>query len=90
MTFCAVVARRHSGVRMWVWAGAAVLCFAGGSRLAYGMFATGGRVASLFMAGVLSVYLLVVAFGAGMEDDRGWTPVEMLSLFAITATVGGI
>ena len=25
-----------------------------------------------------------------MEDDGGWTPVEMLSLFAITATVGGI
>ncbi|MFI0982770.1 NnrS multi-domain protein [Streptomyces sp. NPDC021093] len=90
MTFCAVVARHHSDVRMWVWAGAAVLCFAGGARSAYGMFAAGGRIASLFMAGVVSVYFLVVALGAGMEDDRGWTPVEMLSLFAITATVGGI
>ncbi|MFJ6738081.1 NnrS multi-domain protein [Streptomyces sp. NPDC091279] len=89
MTFCAVVARHHSGVQTWVWAGAAVVCFAGGARLAYGMFEAGGRVTSLFVVSAASVCFLFVAFGAG-KDGSGWTPAEMLSFFAVTATVGGI
>ncbi|MFD0076512.1 NnrS multi-domain protein [Streptomyces sp. NPDC127166] len=90
MTFCAVVARQQSGVGVWVWAGFALLCFVGGVRLAYGMFAAGGRVASLLICGVVAGYFLVVSLGADMGDDRGWTPVQMLSVFAATATVGGI
>ncbi|MGW8351880.1 NnrS multi-domain protein [Streptomyces wedmorensis] len=90
MTFCAVVARQQSGVGVWVWAGFALLCFGGGARLAYGMFAAGGRVASLLICGAVAGYFLVVSLGADMGDDRGWTPVQMLSVFAVTATVGGI
>ncbi|SFX94638.1 NnrS multi-domain protein [Streptomyces atratus] len=90
MAFCAAVARQHSGVRAWAWAGIAVLCFVGGARLAYGLFAVGGRVGSLLVCGVMAVYLLAVSLGAGTGDGRGWTPVEMLSVFAVTATVGGI
>lgn len=90
MAFCAAVARQHSGVRAWAWAGIAVLCFAGGARLAYGLFAVGGRVGSLLVCGVMAVYLLAVSLGAGPGDGRGWAPVEMLSVFAVTATVGGI
>ncbi|MFE5828784.1 NnrS multi-domain protein [Streptomyces sp. NPDC056508] len=90
MTFCAVVARQQSGVLMWVWAGVAALCFVGGARLAYGMFVAGGRGASLLMFGALAGYFLLVSLGADMEDDRGWTPMQMLSLFAVTVTAGGI
>ncbi|WP_329306224.1 NnrS multi-domain protein [Streptomyces sp. NBC_01260] len=88
MAFCAAVARQHSGVRVWVWAGIAVLCFVGGARLAYGLFAVGGRVRSLLMCGVVAVFLLAVSLGAG--DGRARTPAQMLSAFAVTATVGGI
>ncbi|SCF88971.1 NnrS multi-domain protein [Streptomyces sp. Ncost-T10-10d] len=90
MVFCATIARQHSGVRAWVWAGIAVLCFVGGARLAYGLFAVGGRAGGLLMCGVVAVYLRAVSFGAGTGNGRGWTPVEMLSVFAVMATVGGI
>ncbi|MFZ3494042.1 hypothetical protein ACODT5_12600 [Streptomyces sp. 5.8] len=66
MTFCAVLARHHGGVRMWVWGGAAVLCFLAAARLAHGMFASGGRVGSLFLCGALATFLLAVSFGADM------------------------
>ncbi|MFF8618091.1 hypothetical protein [Streptomyces sp. NPDC015350] len=90
MTFCAAVARQHSGVRAWVWAGIAMLCFVGGARLAYGLFAVGGRVGSLLVCGAVAACLLAVSIGADTGDDRGWTPVGMLSVFAVMATVGGI
>ncbi|MFF4387857.1 hypothetical protein ACFY0G_13905 [Streptomyces sp. NPDC001552] len=90
MTFCAVVARQQSGVRTWVWVGAAVMCLFWGARLAHGMFAAGGRVGSLLMWGATASFLLAVAFGADMGDERGWTPAQMLSVFAVTATAGGI
>lgn len=90
MTFCAAVARQQSGVRVWAWTGAAALCFVGGARSAYAMFAAGGRVASLLMFGAVAGYFLVISIGADVEDDRGWTPVRMLSVFAVTATAGGI
>ncbi|WP_406185342.1 NnrS multi-domain protein [Streptomyces sp. NBC_01006] len=90
MTFCAVVARQQSGVRTWVWVGAAAMCFLWGARLAHGMFAAGGRVGSLLMWGATASFLLAVAFGADMGNERGWTPAQMLSVFAVTATAGGI
>ncbi|MFJ6509889.1 NnrS multi-domain protein [Streptomyces sp. NPDC091406] len=90
MAFCASVARLHSGVEVWVWAAIAVLCFVGGARLAYGMFAVGGRLGSLLVCGAVAVYLLAISLGADMGDSRGWTPVQMLSVFAVTATAGGI
>ncbi|WP_326768330.1 NnrS multi-domain protein [Streptomyces sp. NBC_01591] len=90
MTFCAAVARQQSGVWVWGWTGAAALCFVGGARSAYGMFAAGGRVASLLMFGAVAGYFLVVSNGADLGDDRGWTPMQMLSIFAVTATIGGI
>lgn len=90
MAFCAAVARQHSGVWVWVWAGIAVLCFAGGARVAYGLFAVGGRVGSLLVCGVAAGIFLALASGVGAEDGRGWTPVEMLSAFAVIATAGGI
>ncbi|WP_240646989.1 NnrS multi-domain protein [Streptomyces globisporus] len=88
MVFCAAVARQHSGVRTWLWAGIAVLCFVGGARVAYGLFAVGGRVGSVLVCGVVAALLLAVFVGAG--DGRAWTPAQMLSAFAVTATVGGI
>ncbi|MEU9205106.1 NnrS multi-domain protein [Streptomyces sp. NPDC048332] len=88
--FCAVVARQHSGVGVWVWAGIAVLCFVGAARVAYGLFAVGGRVGSLLVCGVAAVFFLALSSGMGTEDGRAWTPAQMLSVFAVTATVGGI
>ncbi|MFE4633162.1 NnrS multi-domain protein [Streptomyces sp. NPDC056773] len=90
MVFCAVVARQQSGVRAWVWAGAAVVCFLMGARLARGMFASGGRAGSLSLWGALAAFFLAVSLGADMGDSRGWTPVLMLSVFAVLATAGGI
>lgn len=90
MVFCTAVARQHSGVRVWVWAGIAVLCFAGGARVAYGLFAVGGRVGSLLVCGVTAVFLLALSSGVGTEDGRALTPAQMLSAFAVTATVGGV
>ncbi|MFE8925337.1 NnrS multi-domain protein [Streptomyces rochei] len=90
MTFCVVVARQQSGMRVWAWTGAAALCFTGGARSAYGMFAAGGRRASLLVFGAVAGSLLFVFIGPGTGDRGGWTPMEMLSLFVITVTAGGI
>ncbi|MFE6183151.1 NnrS multi-domain protein [Streptomyces sp. NPDC056465] len=90
MVFCAAVARQHNGVRTWVWAGIAVLCFVGGARGAYRLFAVGGRVVSLLVCGVTAVLLLSLSSGVGAEDSGAWTPAQMLSAFAVTATVAGI
>lgn len=90
MAFCAVVARHQSGVRTWVWAGAAVLCFLVGARLARGLFASGGRAGSLVAWGVAAAFALAFFLGGDFGDSRGWTPVQMLSVFAFLATAGGI
>ncbi|MFG2984435.1 NnrS multi-domain protein [Streptomyces sp. NPDC048258] len=90
MTFCAVVARQQNGVRTWVWAGAALLCFLMGARVARGMFAAGGRAGSLLLCGAVAAFFLSTSLGVLSEDGRGWTPGEMLSIFAVMATAGGI
>ncbi|MEU8436817.1 hypothetical protein AB0F18_28710 [Streptomyces sp. NPDC029216] len=90
MIFCAVVARQQSGVRTWVWAAAAVLCLLWAAGLARGVNVVGGRLASLLVWGAGSALLLGVAFGADLGRDRGWTPVQMLWVLAVTATTGGI
>nr|MDT0519634.1 NnrS multi-domain protein [Streptomyces sp. DSM 41633] len=90
MAFCAVVARQHSGARTWVWAGAAVLCFFMAARLASVMFALGGRGRGLLLCAAVAAWFLAVAFGAGAEDGAGWTPTQMLTLFAVVATTAGI
>ncbi|MCJ0869075.1 NnrS multi-domain protein [Streptomyces sp. AP-93] len=90
MAFCAVVARQQSGVRTWVWTGAAVLCLLVAAKLAQGMYASGGRGASLVLCALVAAFILAGAFGADMGDSRGWTPVQMLSVFAVLATAGGI
>lgn len=88
MVFCAVVARQAGGVRTWVWAGAAVVCFLAGARLAREMFASGGRAGSLLMWSVVAALLVVWALGPG--ESRGWTPVQMLTVFAVLTTAWGI
>ncbi|MFJ7266413.1 NnrS multi-domain protein [Streptomyces sp. NPDC099050] len=90
MIFCVVVARQQSGVWTWVWACAAVLCLLRGARLAQSVFAAGGRVGSLLMWGVTGTFLLALAVGADKGDGRGWTPLQMLAVFSVTATAGGI
>ncbi|MER5484121.1 NnrS multi-domain protein [Streptomyces sp. NPDC002812] len=90
MTFCAVVARQQDGVRTWVWGCAAVLCLLAAARLAHGMFASGGRGGSLLLCGVVAAYFLAGALGADVGDSRGWTPLQMLTVFAVAATAGGI
>ncbi|MFD4242238.1 NnrS multi-domain protein [Streptomyces sp. NPDC058525] len=90
MVFCAVVARQASGVRTWIWAGAAVVCFLAGARLARDMFASGGRVWSLVLWSAVAAFLLAAALGADMGDSRGWTPVQMLTVFAVLTTAWGI
>ncbi|MFF2192304.1 NnrS multi-domain protein [Streptomyces sp. NPDC058157] len=88
--FCAVVARQAGGVRTWIWAGAAVVCFLAGARLAREMFASGGRALSLVLWSAVAAFLLAVALGADMGDGRGWTPIQMLTLFAVLTTAWGI
>ncbi|MFD0352788.1 NnrS multi-domain protein [Streptomyces sp. NPDC127110] len=88
--FCAVVAHYQSGVRMWVWAGAGVLCFLRGAWLARGVFASGGRSGALLVWGAVAVFFLAVALGTETGAERGWTPMQMLSVFAVVATAGGI
>ncbi len=90
MLFCVVVARQASGARTWVWGTAAVLCLLWSAWLARGVFAEGGRVGSILTWGVATVFLLAVALGADMGETRGWTPVQVLSVFAVTATSTGI
>ncbi|MGW7341819.1 NnrS multi-domain protein [Streptomyces sp. NPDC054854] len=89
-TFCAVVAHQQGGVRTWVWAGAAVLCFLLGAWSARGVFESGGRAGSLLLYGAAAAYFLATSLGLIGKADSGWTPLQMLSLFAVTATVGGI
>ncbi|MFJ8210946.1 NnrS multi-domain protein [Streptomyces sp. NPDC096033] len=90
MTFCAVVSRQQDGVRTWVWAISAVLCFLMGARLARVMFVSGCRTGNFLLGTGVAIWLLAVAFGADMGSSRGWTPVQMLVVFAILVTVGGI
>ncbi|MFB7426056.1 NnrS multi-domain protein [Streptomyces hydrogenans] len=91
MVFCAVVARQQSGLRVWAWTAAAALCLTGGARAAYGMFEAGGRRTSLLVFGAVAGFLLLVFIGPDAGGGaRGGTPMEMLSLFVITVTAGGI
>ncbi|MFE9562883.1 NnrS multi-domain protein [Streptomyces sp. NPDC006487] len=90
MAFCAVMSRQQSGVRTWVWAGTAVLCFLMGARLARVMFASGGRKGSLLLGTGAAGWILAAALGMDGGSSSGWTPVQMLVAVAVMVTVGGI
>ncbi|MDD9379455.1 NnrS multi-domain protein [Streptomyces sp. ZAF1911] len=90
MGFCAVVAREQSGVRTWVWAGAAVLFFLAGARLARGFFVSEARTGGFVVWSLAAASSLAVFLGTDAGGGRDWTPRGMLLVFAVLATAVGI
>ncbi|WP_327413375.1 NnrS multi-domain protein [Streptomyces sp. NBC_01233] len=90
MVLCAVFARHHSGARTWFWSLAAVACFGGAMRVAFGVFAQGGRWHSLFVAVVAAAVFLSSGLGLTAPDGKPLTPVQVLQVLAVTASVLGL
>ncbi|MCM1969297.1 NnrS multi-domain protein [Streptomyces sp. G1] len=88
MTFCAVVSRHEDGVEARVWAGAAVLCFFAGVVLMFGLSAAGSRASGFAAWSAAAAFALALGLGAG--ENRAWTPGQMLLVFAVLATAGGV